>query len=67
MTKLGLNDVLKLGLNFMIELIQRVARMFFRAFVVGAIIMMWNPKAIWGLPFGIIIGLCSEAEALTKK
>ena len=49
------------------QLIQRVARMFFRAFLVGAIIMMWNPKAVWGLPLGILVGLCSEAEALTKK
>ncbi len=49
------------------ELIQKVARMFFRAFVVAIIILMWNPSAVWGLPLGIIIGVCSEAEAFIKK
>jgi len=28
---------------------------------------MWNPNAVWGLPLGIIIGVCSEAEAFIKK
>ena len=51
----------------MMELIQKVARMFFRAFVVAAIILIWNPNAVWGLPLGIIIGICSEAEAFIKK
>ena len=50
----------------MIEFIQICARMFFRAFVIGAIILMWDPKAIWGLPFAVIIGLCSEVETITK-
>lgn len=28
---------------------------------------MHNPKAIYGLPFGILVGLCSEASYLTRK
>ena len=51
----------------MTKLIQRVARMFFRAFVIGSLIMMWDPKAIWGLPLGVLVGICSEAESFTEK
>ncbi|MEK6829054.1 MAG: hypothetical protein AABY15_02925 [Nanoarchaeota archaeon] len=50
-----------------IELIQRTARMAFIAIVIGLLIMLYDPGAVWALPLGAIIGLCSEAKALTSK
>ena len=50
----------------MINSIQILARVFYRAFVIAMIILMWNPKYIWGVPLGVIIGMCSEAKSLTE-
>lgn len=47
--------------------IQAIARMFFRAFVIGMIILTWDEKAIWAIPFALLIGLLSEAEYLAEK
>lgn len=51
----------------MINIIQRIARMFFRAIVVSLLILNFDHKAIWGLPLGILIAICSEAEVMIKK
>ena len=47
--------------------IQALTRMFFRGFVVAMVIINSNPKAIWALPVGILVGMLSEAEYMTKK
>ena len=47
--------------------VQVLARMFFRAFVVAMLILIWDNKAIYGLPVGLLVGMLSEAEFLTKK
>ena len=47
--------------------IEKIAIIFFRAFVIAMLIINWNPKAYWGLPFGILIGLLSESRWMTKK
>lgn len=47
--------------------IQAISRMFFRAIIISMSIMIYNPKAIWAIPLGILIGLCSEAKYLTGK
>lgn len=49
------------------ESLQVLSRMFFRAFVVSMLFLMHDPKAIYGLPFGILVALCSEASYLTRK
>lgn len=43
------------------------ARMFFRAFTIAMLILIMDKSAIWGVPLGLIIGICSEAENITKK
>ena len=47
--------------------LQLVSRMFFRAFVVSMIILNKYPTAYYALPLGILVTLCCEAEAMTKK
>ena len=47
--------------------VQAIARMWFRGFVTAMLILNWNDKAIWALPVGLLVGLLSEAEYLTKK
>ncbi len=51
------------------KFIQTIARMTYRAFVVAMIFYMTMPdqKGIYFFPVGIIIGLCSEADEITKK
>lgn len=49
------------------EHIQVLARMLFRAFVVAMLTINFDPKAIYGLPLGVIIAILTEAEYLTKK
>lgn len=49
------------------EHVQVLSRMFFRAFVVAMLIINSNPKFIWGLPVGIIVGMLSEAKYMTKE
>ena len=51
----------------MIKKIQSITRAFFRAFVVGMIILSYDSKAVWALPFGLLVGLLSEIEEFTKK
>jgi len=48
----------------MIDLIQLTFRMVFRGFVVSSIILIMNPTSYWGIPLGLIIGMCSEAKSL---
>lgn len=47
--------------------VQILARMFFRAFVVGMLVLNYDHTQIWALPFGILVALLSEAEYLTGK
>lgn len=49
------------------RLIGMTARMTFRSFVICMLILNLNKEAVCAFPIGLIIGLCSEAEALTKK
>lgn len=51
----------------MIRKVQSITRAFFRAFVVGMLILNYDTKAVWALPFGLLIGLLSEIEEFTKK
>jgi hypothetical protein len=44
------------------ELTQPIARMFYRGIVIALLILSYNKTFIWALPFGILIGLCSEAK-----
>ncbi len=46
--------------------IQTIARMFYKTFVIAMILMIWDPKAIWGLPLGLIVGICCEANNFTN-
>lgn len=47
--------------------VQVLTRMFFRAFVVGMLILNYDNKAVWALPFGLLVGLLSEAEYMSGK
>lgn len=49
------------------EKLQLFAIILYRSIVIGGIILLLDNKAIWALPFAVLIGLCSEAEKLTKK
>ena len=49
------------------EHLQSIARQFFRAFVVAMVILNYDPKAVYALPLGLLVGLCSEAVYLTSK
>lgn len=40
--------------------------MVFIAFVVASLILIKIPDAVWGVPVGLIIALCSEAEFMTN-
>lgn len=51
----------------MSTMIQVLARMFYRAFVVSMLFLLWDNKAIYGLPIGIIVGILSEFDFFTKK
>lgn len=48
-------------------MIQVLARMFYRAFVVSMLFLFWDNKAIYGLPIGIIVGLLTEFDYITKN
>ena len=45
--------------------IEKISIIFFREFVIAMLIINWNPKAYWGLPFGILIGFLSETRWMT--
>jgi len=47
--------------------LQVFARMFFRAMVVSMLMLNYDNKQIWALPFGLLIAILSESEFLTRK
>jgi len=49
------------------DIVQSISRAFYRAFVVAMMFLLWDNKAIYGLPIGLLVGLCSEITTLTKK
>lgn len=46
--------------------IEILIRIFYRAFVVAMLIFIYDNKQIWGFPFGLLIGLLTEAKALSE-
>lgn len=46
---------------------QTLARILYRSCTITMLIMLYSPQAYWSLPFGIIVGLLSEAESITKN
>jgi hypothetical protein len=46
---------------------QTIIRMFYRSFTVSMLFLIWDDKAIYGVPFGLIIGILSEYKTLTYK
>lgn len=49
------------------EKVAALFRAIYRAFVVAMLCFIIDEKAVYGFPLGIIIGMLSEAETLTKK
>ncbi len=47
-------------------MIQVFSRMIYRAFVISMLFIIWDEKAIYGLPFGILVGIGSEFNNIKK-
>jgi len=48
------------------ETVQILGRIFFRAYVVAMLILIWDNKAFYGLPFGLLVGYLSEFNNLIE-
>lgn len=49
------------------QTVQILGRIFFRAYVIAMLTLLWDNKAFYGLPMGLLFGYLSEFENLTKK
>lgn len=47
--------------------IQTLSRAFYRSFVVAMLLLYFDSTFYFALPFGLLVGMFSEAENLTKK
>lgn len=47
--------------------ITSLSRAIYRAIVIGLLILLFDPSAIWALPFSVIIGLLTEFKTFTEK
>ncbi len=50
----------------MLQTIQILGRVFFRAYVVAMLTLLWDNKAFYGLPFGLLVGYLSEFNNLIE-
>lgn len=50
----------------MIELIEVISRMIFRGYVVAMVTLIYDNKAVYALPLGVIIAIGCEAKHYTK-
>lgn len=50
----------------LVDFLQVLARITFRATVTTLLLIQLDKRYIWAIPYGVLIGIMSEARSLTK-